>query len=135
MHPDVGNVVSNYQYDGNLKTAPDRSAMESTLSPFIAAESRAIWYVLDDEGVDLASIRAARGLGNKSWVRGVTLNVLQKLFSDTNVRASDGLFISPFTAQSQVIGKLLAGWEMTTFSHVRDKAGRSRGSLRSVHAG
>lgn len=115
MHPDVCKVVSNYQYEGALTTAPDRSEMQSTLSPFIADHSRAIWYVLDEEDADLASIRASRGPGNKSWVRGVTPSVLQKLFSDAGVRGSDGLFISPFKAQAQSVGKLIAGWGVTTW--------------------
>ncbi|WDQ19455.1 AAA domain-containing protein [Rhodopirellula sp. P2] len=115
MHPDVCKVVSSYQYDGALTTAPDRAGMESTLSPFIADQSRAIWYVLDEEDASLASIRAARGPGNRSWVRGVTQSVLQKLFSDTDVRSANGLFISPFKAQAQEVGKLLAGWGMTNW--------------------
>ena len=115
MHPDVCRVVSGYQYDGVLTTAPDRAVMESTLSPFIACQSRAIWYVLDEEDASLASIRAARGPGNRSWVRGVTQSVLQKLFSDADVRSANGLFISPFKAQAQEVGKLLAGWGMTNW--------------------
>lgn len=115
MHPDVCKVVSNFQYDGVLSTAPDRAEMKSTLSPFIADQSKAIWYVLDEEDTNLVSIRAARGPGNKSWVRGVTPTVLQKLFSDAGLRDSHGLFISPFKAQAQQIGKLLAGWGMKTW--------------------
>lgn len=115
MHPDVCRVVSDYQYEGALTTAPDRARMKSELSPFIANHSRAIWYVLDEEDTDLAAIRAARGPGNKSWVRGVTPTVLQKIFSDADVRGSDGMFISPFKAQSQSVGKLMAGWGMTTW--------------------
>ncbi|QDT04147.1 ATP-dependent RecD-like DNA helicase [Rubripirellula lacrimiformis] len=115
MHPDVCRVVSSYQYDGVLTTAPDRAELESTLSPFIAGQSRAIWYVLDEEDASLASIRAARGPGNRSWVRGVTQSVLQKLFSDADVCSANGLFISPFKAQAQQVGKLLAGWGMTNW--------------------
>ncbi len=115
MHPDVCQVVSSYQYNGVLTTAPDRAAKPSTLSPFIASQSRAIWYVLDEEDASLTSIRAARGPGNRSWVRGATQSVLQKLFSDADIRSANGLFISPFKAQAQQIGKLLAGWEMTSW--------------------
>ena len=113
MHPDVCKVVSSYQYDGILTTAPERAEMKSTLSPFIADQSRAIWYVLDAEDADLASVRADRGPGNKSWVRGITTTVLQRLFSDADVRAANGLFISPFKAQAQDVGKSLARWGMT----------------------
>lgn len=112
MHPDVCKVVSSYQYNGVLTTAIDRAEQTSTLSPFIADQSRAIWYVLDEEDASLASIRAARGPGNRSWVRGVTRSVLQKLFLDTDLRSANGLFISPFKAQAQEIGELLATWEM-----------------------
>ncbi|QDV81650.1 AAA domain-containing protein [Planctomycetes bacterium TBK1r] len=115
MHSDVCRVVSSYQYDGVLTTAPTRAKEKSTLSPFIADRSRAIWYVLDEEDASLASIRAARGPGNRSWVRGVTPSVLQKLFSDAGVRSAHGVFISPFKAQAQEVGKLLAGWEMTSW--------------------
>ncbi len=115
MHPDVCNVVSNFQYGGFLTTADDRSRQISTLAPFLADVSRAIWYVLDEENVDLASIRASRGPGNRSWVRSVTPSILQKLFSNDQVRNANGLFISPFKAQAQVVGKLLAGWGMTNW--------------------
>jgi hypothetical protein len=77
--------------------------------------SRAIWYVLDEENVDLADIRASRGPGNNSWVRGVTPSILQKLFSDDQVRSANGLFISPFKAQSQAIGKFLASGDITNW--------------------
>ncbi|TWT96315.1 AAA domain-containing protein [Neorhodopirellula pilleata] len=125
MHPDVCKVVSTYQYDGVLTTAPDRVGKGSAFpdhietdstenaqspSPFVTDQSRAIWYVLDHEDVGLSSIRAARGPGNRSWVRGVTPIVLQKLFSDAKLRAAKGLFISPFKAQADQIGKHLASW-------------------------
>ena len=115
MHPDVCNVVSHFQYGGFLTTAADRSRQATTLSPFLADMSRAIWYVLDEENVDLSSIRASRGPGNKSWVRSVTPSILQKIFSNDQVRNANGLFISPFKAQAQVVGKLLASWGMTTW--------------------
>ncbi len=115
MHPDVCRVVSNFQYGGFLTTAEDRSHASSTLSPFLADVSRAIWYVLDEEGVSLASIRASRGPGNKSWMRRVTPSILRKLFANEDIRAANGLFISPFKAQAHVVGKLLASWGMTTW--------------------
>lgn len=115
MHPDVCNVVSSFQYNGVLTTAADRVKQQSTLSPFIANTSRSIWYVLDEEDCDLASIRASRGAGNKSWVRSITRTVLQKLFSDADVRGANGLFISPFKAQAQAVGKWFAEWGMTTW--------------------
>jgi hypothetical protein len=115
MHPDVCKVVSTFQYNGVLKTAAERAKQESTLSPFLADQSRTIWYVLDEEDCDLAAIRATRGPGNKSWVRQITKSVLQKLFSDAHVRQANGLFISPFKAQANAVGEWLAGWGMDSW--------------------
>jgi len=113
MHPDVCRVVSNYQYGGFLKTAPETNNRDSNLTSFLANHSRAIWYVLDEEPADLASIRAERGPGNKSWVRSITNNVLEKLFHDTTLRDSKGTFISPFKAQAQVVANLFSSWGLT----------------------
>lgn len=110
MHPDVCQVVSQYQYDGFLTTATDRVETTSNLAKSIADYARAIWYVLDEEDVGLESIRAGRGPGNKSWVRDITPAILEKLFSDEEVRSSTGMFISPYKAQAQVVGSLLAKW-------------------------
>ena len=115
MHPDVCKVVSTFQYNGVLETAKDRAEQESTLSPLLAERSRTIWYVLDEEDCDLAAIRASRGPGNKSWVRQITKSVLQKLFLDGDVRRANGLFISPFKAQANAVGELLAGWGMDSW--------------------
>lgn len=115
MHPDVCRIVSAYQYNGVLKTAADRAEQPSSLSPFLGDVSRTIWYVLDEEHSQLASVRASRGPGNKSWVRKITPAVLEKLFSDPAVRTANGLFISPFRAQAQRMGELLAGWGMSTW--------------------
>lgn len=115
MHPDICKVVSSFQYNGVLKTAKDRAEQKSRLSPFFAGRSRTIWYVLDEEDCDLASIRASRGPGNKSWVRPITKSVLQKLFSDADVRRANGLFISPFKAQANAVGEWLAGWGMDSW--------------------
>jgi len=113
MHPDVCKVVSDFQYGGFLKTAVETQQRESNLPSLLKDFSRAIWYVLDEESGDLASIRAERGPGNKSWVRSITPSVLEKLFSDSGVRQSKGLFISPYKAQAQSIAKLFAGWGLT----------------------
>jgi superfamily I DNA/RNA helicase len=115
MHPDVCEVVSSFQYNGVLTTAPERAALKSELSSFLADASRVIWYVLDEEDCDLSSTRAGRGPGNKSWVRAVTQNVLLKLFDDDGVRNAHGLFISPFISQARAIGELLAGWGMKSW--------------------
>lgn len=110
MHPDVCNVVSDFQYGGFLTTADETKHRPSNAPSFIADYSRAIWYVLDDEGSDLATIRAERGPGNQSWVRSITPSVLQKLFSDAGVRQTNGLFISPYKAQAQSVANLFTNW-------------------------
>ncbi len=119
MHPEVCKVVSNYQYGGILTTAPETARRASGLPRLLADESRAIWYVLDEEGTDLASIRAERGPGNRSWVRAITSEILAKLFHDSSMRQSNGLFISPYKAQAQAISQWLASegiasWEAST---------------------
>ncbi len=112
MHPDVCRVVSDFQYGGNLTTALETQQRESKLPSWLADYSRAIWYVLDEEGSDLAAIRAERGPGNKSWVRAITSSVLEKLLSDSGVRQSKGLFLSPYKAQAQAIANLFSAWEV-----------------------
>jgi hypothetical protein len=113
MHPDVCKVVSDFQYGGFLKTAAETQQRTSNLPTLISEYSRAIWYVLDEETEDLASIRAERGPGNKGWVRAITPNILQKLFADQGVKQAKGLFISPYKAQAQFIAKLLTEWRLT----------------------
>lgn len=115
MHPEVCQVVSNYQYNGVLRTAPETAQRVSKLPTLFTNGPRAIWYVLDAEGSDLASIRAERGPGNRSWVRAITPNILTKLFHDPEVRQSNGLFISPYKAQAQAISNWLATEEVTTW--------------------
>ena len=112
MHPEVCHVVSNYQYDGFLKTAPKILTRTSSLPKLFANYSRAIWYVLDEETPDVASIRAERGPGNKSWLRPLTLRILEKLLADPAVKDSQGRFISPFRTQAQFITQLFARWRL-----------------------
>ncbi len=115
MHPDVCKVVSDYQYGGFLSTAQDRANQESLLPNSISSFSRAIWYVLDADAIDLASIRAERGPGNRSWVRKATLSVLQKLMSTQDIQECDGLFISPYKAQAQMVSKLFGKWKLKSW--------------------
>lgn len=115
MHPDVCRVVSHYQYGGVLTTAPETVRRESKLPQLLAGDSRAIWYVLDDETADQASIRAERGPGNRSWSRAVTPAVLAKLFHDSSMRESRGLFISPYKAQTQAVSRWLQSEGITTW--------------------
>ena len=115
MHSDVCKVVSSFQYGGVLTTAPEIAHRESRLPNLLSAGSRAIWYVLDEENADLASIRAERGPGNRSWIRSITPTVLAKLFHDPSMRQSHGLFISPYKAQAQTITKWFASEGITTW--------------------
>jgi AAA domain len=119
MHPDVCKVVSTYQYGGALTTASDVVNRGFSLPDLLKAFSRTIWYVLDEESPDLASIRAERGPGNKSWSRPITVPVLEKLFAGPDIRTASGLFVSPFRAQSRLVAEWLAArkmklWEAST---------------------
>ena len=116
MHPLVCETVSNYQYNGQLTTAEKRMAQPSTLTQSLADFGRAIWYVLDEEDVSLHRIRASRGSGNKSWVRNATGDVIQKLFEDDHFKNSRGLFVSPFRAQANVVSRLFARWNASTWT-------------------
>lgn len=116
MHPDVCRVVSHYQYGGLLTTAPETAARPAKLPPLLSGDSRAIWYVLDEEDARLTSIRAERGPGNRSWVRAVTEDVLSKLFYDEEMRQTRGLFISPFIAQAKAISKWFASEGVRSWS-------------------
>lgn len=115
MHPQVCEAISKYQYDGNLKSAPETATRPPRAPDLLANESRAIWYVLDEEASDLASIRAERGPGNRSWIREITPDILAKLFHDSGMRRSSGLYLSPFRAQSQAIAKWFAAEKITTW--------------------
>lgn len=116
MHPEICNVVSNFQYDGFLATAPETAARKTTLPHTLQDQPRAIWYVLDDDTNDLASIRAERGVGNRSWIRTATIKVLQKLFSDPTMHAAKGLFISPFSAQTKEIHSFFAEHDLENWT-------------------
>ncbi|MCA9075807.1 MAG: AAA family ATPase [Planctomycetaceae bacterium] len=119
MHADVCSVVSGYQYDGFLTTASEVNQRRYDLPDILADQPRAMWYVLDDEGDDLPSIRAERGPGNRSWIRVATTRILDKLLSDPTMRTARGLFISPFKAQAKEIdsyfaSNLLHSWTAST---------------------
>jgi superfamily I DNA/RNA helicase len=130
MHTDVCEVVSKYQYNGALTTAVETQNRESVVPKHLGDFSRVIWYVLDEDAPDLQSIRAERGPGNRSWIREISLHVLEKLLSDQEFRQSKGLFISPFRAQAQLVADRLAenqitNWEASTVH-------RQQGSEREV---
>ena len=134
MIPDIRKVVSEYQYNGKLedaksikaKTEKQRKGLRdlfgnrTTIPP-------AMWYILDEEGEDLLpAIRAERGPGNKSWVRPITKQILDKLFDLPEIQERKfGLFISPFAAQARDIRMYLAekGLQHWTASTVHSQQG------------
>ncbi|HMV46393.1 MAG TPA: AAA domain-containing protein [Blastocatellia bacterium] len=116
MHPDISRAVSQFQYDGALRDAPNVLNRQSSLPPILDGQPRAIWYVLDEDCEDIPSIRAERGPGNRSWVRSGTRIILQKLFSDPEIRQAKGLFITPFKAQAKSIASYFAEERMQSWS-------------------
>ena len=116
MHPDISRVISCFQYEGVLLDAPGVLNRELNVPPVLNGQPRAIWYVLDEDGQDLPSIRAERGTGNRSWVRPATRDVLEKLFSDPELRQAKGLFITPFRAQARKIAAYFAGEQVHNWS-------------------
>ncbi len=111
MHHQVCRVVSQYQYDGLLVTAPEVQQRDNRLPDLWRQQPRAIWYVLDDDGEELPNIRAERGPGNRSWIRVATRKILARLLADPTFRSAHGLFISPFKAQAMEIGAFFAEQE------------------------
>lgn len=116
MHADVCSVVSHYQYNGFLTTAPEVYTRVFSMPYVLSNQPRAIWYVLDDDCEELPAIRAERGPGNRSWIRLATTKVLDRLFSDLTFRAAAGMFISPFKAQAKRIASYFAANEMHSWS-------------------
>ena len=116
MHPDISQVVSHYQYDKSLLDSPAVKSRSFILPPLLQGQPRAVWYVLDEEGDDLPSIRAERGPGNRSWVRPITKGVLAKIFMDAALRQAKGLFLSPFKAQAKDIARFVADEKMDSWS-------------------
>ncbi len=115
MHSGVCNVVSAFQYDGALITAKPVLERQYKLPQILEGQPRAIWYVLDEDGIEFPSIRAERGPGNRSWIRKGTKKILDKLFAEPGFRAANGLFISPFKAQAKAIHSYLASANLDTW--------------------
>ena len=117
MHPDIRKVVSEYQYDGQLEDADNvKPSRLFSRDLFGKGQPRAIWYVLDEEGADLPSIRAERGPANRSWIRQITRSVLDKLLVNSEFSSWDGLFISPFAAQAKDIRSYLANQSLNSWT-------------------
>lgn len=116
MHDQVCSVVSHYQYEGFLTTAQDVHNRSYGQPQLLQGQPRTIWYVLDDDGEELPTIRAERGPGNRSWIRVATPKILSKLFEDTTLCKANGLFISPFKAQAKEIASLFARSHLSSWS-------------------
>jgi len=116
MHPHISALVSAYQYDNKLLNGSTVSERESKAPQFVANQPRSVWYVLDEDGGDIASIRAERGPGNRSWCRPKTHEVLKKFLADESMRSAKGLFISPFVAQAREIRNYFAEENLENWS-------------------
>lgn len=119
MHSQIRKVVSLYQYENLLIDAPDIENDKSFLPGFLKNQPRAIWYILDESNTDIHSIRAARGPGNRSWIRPATKAIIKGFFADPDFRFSQGLFLSPFKAQASAIAGFfsesgLVNWTAST---------------------
>ena len=125
MHTEVSEVVSRYQYAGELQTAEIVQNRAFAVPRLLRDQPRAIWYVIDEDKGDFPQIRAERGPCNRSWIRRKTRNVLEKIFSDEEIRGSQGLFLSPFVAQAKSITTFLAtgGYSSWTASTVHCQQG------------
>jgi superfamily I DNA/RNA helicase len=125
MHPQVSRVVSAYQYENLLVDAEDVRVRQFAMPALLDRQPRCIWYVLDDDADKLASVRAERGPGNRSWIRRITENILAKLSSDPSIREKRGLFLSPFKAQADHIAHVLAskGWNSWSAATIHSQQG------------
>ncbi len=56
MHSAICSVVSAYQYEGFLKTAPEIAQRQYELPEILAGQPRAIWYVLDEDGDESCNV-------------------------------------------------------------------------------
>lgn len=111
MHPEIRSVVSAYQYGGRLE---DACATPTAIDGL--PSRRAIWYVLDEDKCDRHQLRADRGPLNRSWVRGHTRDVLERLFSThPAIMRMSGLFLSPFVGQCRAISSYLVERSMSTW--------------------
>lgn len=111
MHADICRIVSDYQYDSCLSTAQDVMTRKENVPKVLAKQPRAIWNVLDGNRDNLSSIRAKRGPGNRSWIRTASTDFLKVLLSDAEIREREGLFVSPYKAQTIEVARLFASME------------------------
>lgn len=125
MHPEVSRTVSAYQYENYLVDAEDVRTRQFAMPPSLDRQPRCIWYVLDEDTDSLASVRAERGPGNRSWIRKITESVLAKVFADIRVQEAGGLFLSPFKAQAEHVASLFAtkGWGKWSSATIHSQQG------------
>jgi AAA domain len=125
MHAEVSEVVSKYQYGGELQTAGEVNQRHFDVPKLLSDQPRALWYVIDEDKGEIPPIRAERGPCNRSWIRRKTHDVLDKLFSDPQFQNTQGLFISPFVAQAKSVASHFAekGFNSWTASTVHSQQG------------
>ena len=121
MHPDICELVSDYQYNKLLQCDEQIERRESVLPDSFSRLPRSVWYVLDDDTEDDLTANAEPGRGPNSWTRPKTLSVLKKLFADEQIRAMRGLFVTPFVQQARQIARYFSEegmhrWLATTTS-------------------
>jgi hypothetical protein len=118
MCADIRRVVSEYQYGGLLTDAPSVGRAPFNFDPPLVGQPRAIWIVLDeDDGGNVADIRAERGPGNRSWIRRRTPNLLNKLVKAHPLMArSSVLIITPFKAQARALQQALSKTSLRTWT-------------------
>lgn len=109
MASPIRHVVSTLAYGGTLYDAPSVAARSFEVDPLLQEQPRAIWVVLDEEGPGAHPVHAARGPSGRSWVRPRSLAVFERILSlHPQLAASEGLFLSPFRAQTRAGRELLA---------------------------
>lgn len=113
MHPDIGDVVSRFQYGGRLRSAATVLQRADPRPAALQDVPRAVWYCLDEDRRDHHSLRAQRGPGGRSFVREYTEALLRRIFQLPGMAKTNGLFITPFTAQARIAADLFAQFNIT----------------------
>ena len=140
MAPEIRAVVSAYSYDGALEDAAGIADRPFDTDALLVDQPRAIWYVLDEESSDGASMRAERGPARRSWQRSRTPALLDRIFnSHPQLRAGPGLLLSPFRAQTRALRTWLGQrghkqWQASTV-HAQQGAEAPWVIFDTVHAG
>ena len=139
MAPAIRAVVSAYSYDDALEDADGVAGRPFASDALLADQPRAIWYVLDEESGE-GVMRAERGPARRSWLRGRTPALLERLFaSHPQMRQGPGLLLSPFRAQTRALRQWIVagqhhGWQASTV-HAQQGAEAPWVIFDTVHAG